>query len=180
MEASVAPRFPLRRAAAQAALLLAASLVLAAVRQPLPGGLAWIGHWPAADAKAEDAYRAMTKPGDPPFVSLNQAAALQKNHAATFLDAREADDYEDGHIPGARELPFEQMDPYRDAALEGLRAESPIVVYCEGVGCELSLFLARELQKAGYKNVSIFYGGFPEWEDAGLPVEKSSGGGANE
>jgi 3-mercaptopyruvate sulfurtransferase SseA len=58
--------------------------------------------------------------------------------------------------------------------MQGLEADSPIIIYCEGIGCELSFFLGRDLKAGGFSNIKIFYGGYPEWSSAGLPVDKSS------
>ena len=114
----------------------------------------------------------MAKPGDPAFVSLQDVIEIQEHKSATLLDARSSEEFSTGHIPTSRSLPFYEMDTKQAAAVEGLYADSPIVIYCEGVGCELSFFLGRELQKQGYTNIKIFYGGYPEWKDAGLPIEK--------
>lgn len=114
----------------------------------------------------------MAKPGDPPFISLADSIAAQKNSTATFIDARSNKEFSDGHIPHARNLPYYQLDSYQDAALKDLTADSEIIIYCEGIGCELSFFLGRELKEAGYTNMHIFYGGYPEWKDSGQPIEK--------
>lgn len=160
-----------RRAVLQAAVLLSLAVVAGALRQTLPGGLSWNGRWPTAETSAEDAYKMMSREGDPVFAPVGEAISLHRA-GARFLDARDAAEFAAGRIPGAHNLPFYDLETHRQAALEGLSPDSPIVVYCEGVGCELSLFLGRELQQMGYTDVKIFYGGFPEWKTAGLPVEQ--------
>lgn len=130
------------------------------------------GQWPTDKTSSEAAYKMMAKPGDPGFVSVEEAAQLQKNSDVIFLDARSSKDYSEGRIPGARSLPYYELESHQDQALTGVQAETQVIIYCEGVGCELSFFLGRELQMAGYKNIRIFYGGFPEWKSAGLPIEK--------
>jgi rhodanese-related sulfurtransferase len=90
--------------------------------------------------------------------------------AATFIDARDSEEYAAGHIPGAVNLPGEQAvsDPDR---LEAFDAKGkPIIVYCGGGTCELSMNLGFQLMAAGKKKVLVFMGGWPEWSSAGYPV----------
>ena len=91
-------------------------------------------------------------------------------NGALFLDAREADEYSEGHIPGAIHVPFDTAvtDP---ALLESLPvAGRPIIVYCGGGACEVSINLAWELLGAGHQRVTYFQGGYPEWVAAGYPT----------
>ena len=95
--------------------------------------------------------------------------------AALFLDARDAGDYEKGHIPGAIRLTNveAQNEPER---MKGLPLQGkPTIVYCEGGTCEASLELARYLIESGWKKVLVYMGGFPEWNAAGNPVETGGG-----
>jgi rhodanese-related sulfurtransferase len=152
--------------------ILFLSLVLGALRPHFPKGIAWTGKWPTAATSAEDAYKMMAKPDDPAFASLSDAIDAHDNKTATFIDARSTDEFKAGRIPASRTLPFYEMETYQAAALKDLKLDSPLILYCEGVGCELSFFLGRELQGMGYTNIKIFYGGYPEWQIAGLPIEK--------
>jgi len=91
--------------------------------------------------------------------------------AALVIDAREPGEYEAGHVPGAINLPYDEAvtDPAR---LESLDPGSrPIIVYCGGGTCELSLNMAYELNMAGHDKVAVYMGGFPEWESFGYAVE---------
>lgn len=114
----------------------------------------------------------MAREGDPGFVSLAEVIEIQEKRLALLIDARSAEEFSAGRIPGSRTLPYYEMEAKQAAALEGVQSADPLVIYCEGVGCELSFFLGRELQDQGYSNIKIFYGGYPEWQQAGLPVEK--------
>ncbi len=96
-------------------------------------------------------------------------------HGALFLDARRTATYVLGHIPGARSLPvWEDGVAEKVAILEasGTDPELPVVLYCAGGGCEDSHLLAQKLWLAGFKNLRIYAGGFPEWEAKGWPVAK--------
>lgn len=114
----------------------------------------------------------MAKPGDPPFIGLTDVIAKHNDPAVIFIDARATVEFKAGRIPNARNLPYYELDHYQDSALKDLTSESEIIIYCEGIGCELSFFLGRELKDAGYTNLHIFYGGYPDWKNAGQPIEK--------
>ena len=109
-------------------------------------------------------------------VKLATAKSLFDASAALFLDARDAGEYEAGHIPGAMRLTRDDAlsEPDRVKALAA--RGRPIVTYCDGGACEASLDLARALVDAGYRKVLVFSGGFPEWAAAGHPVEHGEGG----
>jgi rhodanese-related sulfurtransferase len=95
--------------------------------------------------------------------------------AALIVDAREREEFEAGRIPGAVSLPFDEAtaDP---AMIENLdTAGRPIIVYCGGGTCELSISLAWDLLNAGHRRVMVYKGGFPEWSGAGQPVEQGPG-----
>lgn len=112
------------------------------------------------------------QPGDS-LLSLDEAYSLYLDSMTLFLDARSPDDYDQGHIKGAINLPFEQWDQYWNNIKPKLDPKREIVCYCEGLDCELSLFAARELKQQGYPKAYIFFGGWLKWKEAGLPLESS-------
>jgi rhodanese-related sulfurtransferase len=116
------------------------------------------------------------EPGDS-LLSLEDAYNLFLNGDAIFIDAREADEYKDGHIKGAINLPFDWWDDYWDEVRPLLDPSKEIVAYCGGQDCELSLFLARELKVEGFEKAYVFFGGWQKWIDAGLPVETGGNNG---
>lgn len=90
--------------------------------------------------------------------------------AAVIADAREPYEFEESHIAGAISLPYDRAvsDP---ALVETLDTGGrPIIVYCGGGACELSIKLADELVYAGHPRVAVYMGGFPEWVEAGYPT----------
>ncbi len=130
-------------------------------------------------AGAGEGLPAIPDVGRPIQIQLSAARKFFDADAALFVDAREAPDYAAGHVPGAVNLPFDESvtDPER---LEKLDSRGkPIIVYCGGGGCEVSIQLAGALMQAGHKKVLVYEGGFPEWEGAKYPVATGSkpGGG---
>jgi len=73
--------------------------------------------------------------------------------------------YQAKHIPGS--IHFASMH----AALQSLKKEDEIVVYCSDDKCIASQALAQLLEHNGYKQVLHFAGGLAEWEQAHYPLE---------
>jgi len=90
-----------------------------------------------------------------------------------FLDARHEDFYTyEGHIEGAVSLPFEGFDVAFARVKDRLPSKDrELVCYCSGYGCEESAEIAKLLIEHGYRRVLVYEGGWPEWTEAGLPVE---------
>ena len=82
-----------------------------------------------------------------------------------LLDVREADEYEQGAIPGAVHVPRGMLE----FSVEGRIPDKtvPVVVYCAG-GVR-SVFAARTLTDLGYGDVVSLVGGFNRWKDQGRP-----------
>jgi rhodanese-related sulfurtransferase len=97
---------------------------------------------------------------------------LYDANAALVVDAREVAEYAEGHIRGAVSLPYNDAmaEPERVKKLDP--AGRPIVIYCSGGDCELSMDLARVLIEAGKRRVLVYEGGYPEWQSAGYEIAR--------
>jgi rhodanese-related sulfurtransferase len=87
---------------------------------------------------------------------------------ATFVDARRSDEYEKGHITGAVSISYWEEDAAaKIARFKGeYPVEMPVVIYCtRAKDCEDSQLLAQQLHQAGFLNLLVYHGGFPEWEE---------------
>lgn len=82
---------------------------------------------------------------------------------AVALDVREADEYEQGALPGAVHIPRGMLE----ISVEGRLPDksSHLVVYC--AGGTRSAFAAKTLQELGYTDVASVVGGFNRWKDEG-------------
>jgi len=83
--------------------------------------------------------------------------------SVTVVDVRDPEEFSEGHIPGAMNLPLENFA----AGSGALDKEKKIVVYCNSGGRSYGAY--RKLMKLGYKN--IYQAIFADWKEAGLPVE---------
>ncbi len=86
---------------------------------------------------------------------------------ATVIDVREPDEFEAGHIPGAKPLPRGLLE-YK-AAEELPNKDARIVVHC-ALGGRGSL-AAKSLKEMGYTNVANMEGGLSAWREKGYEVE---------
>lgn len=94
--------------------------------------------------------------------------------AAVFVDARSPEEFAEGHIRGAVNLPFDDVFRKPDLAKQLADGGKPIVAYCGGGDCELSRNLAFSLIEAGHRKVLVFLGGTSGWTAAGQALEKGS------
>ena len=85
----------------------------------------------------------------------------------TVLDVRPAEEFEAGHLPGAVNIPIEQLGK----RLAELPKRKEIVAYCRGPYCLMSYEAVELLRKKGHKARRL-ENGLPEWRLAGLPVER--------
>ena len=90
-----------------------------------------------------------------------------------FVDARAPEPYARGHIPGAYPLDHYRLELYVTDLIGVAHLAQEIVVYCNGGDCEDSDLAASDLQQLGVpaSKISIYAGGFDEWQRSKLPVE---------
>ncbi len=92
----------------------------------------------------------------------------------TVLDVRAEDEFVQGHLPGARNIPFAELD----RRLSELPKNTEIVAYCRGPYCVYAVEAVAVLRAKGFRALRL-EDGFPEWKAAGLAVETSEQSGAN-
>jgi rhodanese-related sulfurtransferase len=103
-------------------------------------------------------------------------AALERG--LPVIDVREPEEFEDGHIPGAVNIPrglleFEvdghpAVNDRTDPALS--HRERPVVLYCLSGG--RSALAAEALKRLGFVDPMSLAGGILGWEDDGHPVRR--------
>ncbi|MDI6616914.1 MAG: rhodanese-like domain-containing protein [Syntrophaceae bacterium] len=113
--------------------------------------------------------------GDSLAIPLAEAARLFSEQAALFIDARYEEDYADGHIKGALNLPWDDVQTRFPDIAGAIPRDRVIITYCDGETCYLSHDLAIFLREKGFKEVRELVNGWTVWRDAGLPVERGNG-----
>lgn len=96
-------------------------------------------------------------------------AALEAGEPIILVEALPPIHYRDGHLPGAVNIPHDEV---------GLRAtdllpdrSATIVVYCASETCANSGIAAARLRGLGYTSVHTYEAGKAAWTAAGLPLE---------
>ncbi|HEC19028.1 MAG TPA: metalloregulator ArsR/SmtB family transcription factor [Gammaproteobacteria bacterium] len=84
----------------------------------------------------------------------------------TVLDVRPPEEFAAGHVPGAVNVPLAELE----AHLQDLDPAHEVVAYCRGPHCVLAFDAVVQLRELGL-NARRLEDGFPEWKQAGLPVE---------
>jgi hydroxyacylglutathione hydrolase len=98
-------------------------------------------------------------------ITPREVAAERKRYQ--IVDVREIDDYDAGHIPGARHTYVGFLRERVDAL--GLDRNRPVIVTCSvghrsGVGVSV-------LRRAGFRDVRNLLGGMTAWQALGLPLD---------
>ena len=95
------------------------------------------------------------------------AQEIQNGRAPLILDVRTEEEYRSGHIPGARNVPIDQLEG--QLATLGIAKSDEVVVHCER-GARAAKAEAL-LTSAGYEHVVDLQGHMKGWRDSGLPQE---------
>ena len=96
---------------------------------------------------------------------------------AHWIDVREADEWQEGHLPGAVHVPLAQLAA---RAAELLGDDRPLVVHCQG-GSRSSIaaaYLQPLLREVGRPAAHNLVGGYGEWARRGMPVDGGAKPGA--
>jgi len=103
-----------------------------------------------------------------PTVNTLEATQMMNRSDALVIDLRAADEFANGHVLGARNIPIADLER-RAADLDKHRAK-PVIVY--SADANRASAAVATLRKAGFASVHNLAGGYGAWLQAGLPVEK--------
>ena len=107
------------------------------------------------------------------FKALTPAGLTQliNRNDALLIDVSSIQDFNQGHIPGARHVAMSQFDPESKDLAKA--RELPVAIYCK-TG-QTSGLAAKRLRKAGFTQVHTLEGGLRSWTEAQLPLAKGRG-----
>ncbi|BDG07105.1 rhodanese-like domain-containing protein [Anaeromyxobacter paludicola] len=102
-----------------------------------------------------------------PRISVEEAAARCTACTAGFVDAREAREYEAGHVTNALHLP--PGGAGEDEVVSRLATFPLVVVYDGQADCGRAEAVATRLRARGVREVRVLTGAWPAWMAAGGP-----------
>jgi rhodanese-related sulfurtransferase len=103
---------------------------------------------------------------EPEPVEMTELLRRARAGDVIVVDARPANEYAAGHIPGALSIPIDDLKQ----RLQRLPKSKPYVAYCRGPYCVYADQAVEQLRASGRRARRLAVG-LPEWKSAGLPVE---------
>jgi len=104
--------------------------------------------------------------GDVDAIGRDELVARMRTGDVVLVDVRPSEEFEAGHIEGARSIPLEELE----GRLGELPADREVVAYCRGPLCAFAPEAVRRL-RAGGRDARRLEEGWPEWRLAGRPAE---------
>ena len=144
-----------------------------------------------ADASVLEGYRAVLRLAESRIAEFGRLATLYfegtdgmrtlgrdelleraRSGDVLVLDVRPIAEFQTGHIAGALSIPLSTLEKH----LADIPADREIVAYCRGPYCVLAAEAVKLLRQKG-RRASRLAEGYPEWRDAGFPIENAASAG---
>lgn len=110
--------------------------------------------------------RLFTKQSSTPETTVSEIPANYDETDVQYVDCRELDEWNAGHMPGSVHIPLGQM-AFRKGELDPAK---PVVVVCRSGN--RSLTGGEILLNGGFTDVKSLAGGLIAWAQAGRPLER--------
>ncbi len=101
-------------------------------------------------------------------IGREELLARVKEGEAVVIDVRPPAEFRAGHIPGALNIPVDELPKHLDSLPRG----QEIVAYCRGPYCMLAFDAVAQLRGAGLQARRL-EDGFPEWKAEQRPVDSA-------
>jgi rhodanese-related sulfurtransferase/DNA-binding transcriptional ArsR family regulator len=100
-------------------------------------------------------------------VAAKDLLKLVKAGEVTVIDVRPPDEYESGHVSGAINIPLKELEE----RIKELDLDKEVIAYCRGPYCMMAFDAVFRLRGKSFRARRL-ENGFPEWKNAGMPVEE--------
>ncbi|MBC7610583.1 MAG: rhodanese-like domain-containing protein [Polaromonas sp.] len=102
-------------------------------------------------------------------LSASGAVQLINRERAVVVDVSEVEEFAAGHVGGAKNVPFGQLEEKLTAAVKN--KSLPVILVCAtGARANRAVAVAKKL---GYEQAQALGGGLKAWKEANLPLEKA-------
>lgn len=102
-------------------------------------------------------------------INGEELVARMRRRDVVLVDVRPRDEYDAGHIQGARSIPLDEIEQH----LEELPSDREVIAYCRGPFCVMAQEAVRRMQAAGFSARRLEQG-WPEWKLAESKAEAIS------
>ena len=102
-------------------------------------------------------------------LSASGAVQLINREKAVVVDVCEVEEFASGHVGGAKNIPFSELEDKLPGAVKN--KSLPLILVCAtGARANRAVTVAKKL---GYQQAQALGGGLKAWKDANLPLEKA-------
>jgi rhodanese-related sulfurtransferase len=102
-----------------------------------------------------------------PSISVQDAQRTGREQSVLWIDARNAEAFARGHVPGAIRLTNEEWESLLLPVMETWTPGQTIIVYCDQEICNASTTVAARLQaELGIETIYVLKGGWSAWRQA--------------
>ncbi len=133
-------------------------------------GIPLLGNWDTSGGTVSAGGDASIIRSDIEIKEIDAVYRLHKS-GVLFIDARSGLLYDEGHIKGALSIPRNDIEMMIENFLSEYTQDQKMIIYCSGIDCEDSHFVADFLINFQYTDVKVFPGGFASWREKGFPIE---------
>ena len=102
-------------------------------------------------------------------LSASGAVQLINREKAVVVDVSEAAEFAAGHVSGAKNVPFSELEARLPSVVKN-KALPLILVCASGARASRAVAVAKKL---GYAQAQALGGGLKAWKDANLPLERA-------
>jgi rhodanese-related sulfurtransferase len=102
--------------------------------------------------------------------TAGELIAKMETDKVLLIHAFDAENYAQGHIPGAVNVDYEKMT---ESMLPDDK-DQPLVFYCAGGMCPVGSMASQKAASWGYRKVWTYSGGMSDWKSAGKTLVTGS------
>jgi len=107
-------------------------------------------------------------------ITLDQLKKLLDRKRGVVLDARNEEEYRNGHITGARSIPALEIDKHIEEIV-AIPRDTLVLIYCNNAECPLGRQLAEFMNSMEFTKIFLYDDGWDGWEKAKMPIDTSGG-----